>query len=95
MAILTIIVAFIYFNKVIPSALEGFKASIIMLITGIILDCIITIPLFVHDWNFFFDKFLLFGYLENILLIIFMGYILKKSSLPAQKGKGRFLDTLR
>ena len=85
----------IYFNKIQSSLLEGFKAGIIFVITGIVLDCIITIPLFTNNWNFLADKFILLGYLEGIIIVSLMGYILEKLYTNPQKGQAHFLDTIR
>jgi len=91
LAILSVVVAIIYFNKVHASFIEGFKTSIVMFITSIILDALISIPLFIKDWNFFLDKFLLIGYLEIILVISLTGYFLRDTKKP--RGKARFIKT--
>jgi len=94
LAILTIIVALIYFDNSPKGLLEGFKVSLVFLITGLALDSIITVPLFVHNYAFFLDKFLLIAYLEGIIIISLLGYFTLKNG-KEHEGKTRFLDIFR
>lgn len=52
---------------------ESLQLSIVMIITGIILDSIITIPLFVHDYSFFVRPDMLTGYILAIGIISILG----------------------
>lgn len=49
---------------------EGFKISLIFIATGIVLDLLITVLLFVKSLSFFFVPYLWVGYLETIILCI-------------------------
>lgn len=77
--IIALIAAFIYFRgKVKGGFKEGLLVGIIFAITGIILDSIITIPLFNNfDYSFFLDAYLLFGILEGIIIITIVGMFKK------------------
>lgn len=77
-AILTTICAMIYFNKNKASAKTGFILGIIYLVTGIILDATITIPLFVKSYNFFANPLLWLGYTEGVLVTTLVGFIEKR-----------------
>lgn len=83
LAILTIICAALYFKaKVEKGFAPSFLASIIFLITGIILDSIITIPLFIIPGggsysSFFLNTYMLLGFLETLILVTLVGMLKK------------------
>ncbi len=72
------IVAKIYFGKVVASSKEGLIYGIYVLIVGIILDAIITVPLFpVGTHAEFFGQWEMWiGYIELIILMTIFGAIL-------------------
>lgn len=78
--ILALIVAFIYFKgKVKGGALEGLLAGIVFAVTGVILDSIITIPLFMNfDYSFFVNPYLWFGILEGVVITLIIGSVKKR-----------------
>lgn len=54
---------------------EGAIVGIIFVITGIVLDAIITVPLFIRDYGFFFDPMMLISYLETIIIAGVVGAV--------------------
>ncbi len=72
-----IISAIFYFKKVKSNLKEGFLLGIILIVTGTILDAIITIPLSIKSYSFFLDLYLLIGYLWAIILSSIIGYLYK------------------
>lgn len=89
-AILAIVACIIYF-KGIGGIKEGFFAGIIFLITGVILDSIITIPLFTSKQYpaiiqaysaFFLDPMLWTGMIEGFIIVVIFGALKK----PAKNG---------
>jgi hypothetical protein len=80
-AILAIIVALIYFRgKVKKGALEGLIVGLVMLVTSIILDAVITVPLFVKSYGFFIDPYLWLGMLGCIVIVVIV------ASISARRG---------
>ncbi|MFH1501362.1 MAG: DUF5367 family protein [archaeon] len=73
--ILVAIASLIYFRgKVKAGAKEGLLLGLIMALTGIILDLIITVPLFVKDYTAFFgDLYLWIGILLGIITVTLIG----------------------
>lgn len=71
--LLVIISALIYFRKVKGSLTEGLVLGVIYVIVGVILDAIITVPLFIKDYSFFIQWDLLFGLLETVLITTIIG----------------------
>lgn len=72
------IVAAIYFNKEKAGFKKGILAGIIFAITGIILDSIITVPLFVKDYALMFaNPMIWIGILIGILTVGVVGAIKK------------------
>ncbi len=71
--------AIIYFKgKNIKAGLkEGFILGVFYVIVGVILDAIITVPLFVKDYSFFIDIFLIIGLIETIVITSIIGLIKK------------------
>jgi hypothetical protein len=80
LGIFSIIVGLIYFRKAKSGALEGLKAWAVMLVTGIILDAAITVPLFVKTYSFFINPSMLGGYLETAILIVLVGILKNKKN---------------
>ena len=88
LAVIAYLAALFYFKgKVKRSAKEGFLAGIIMLVTSIILDAAITVPLFVKSYAFFLDKYLIAGLAETLVIAIIAGAIKPKKAkkTPARK----------
>ena len=77
--IIVLIVAFLYFKgKVKGGFKEGLLVGVIFAITGIVLDSIITIPLFMNfDYSFFLDIYLLIGILEGVIITTIIGSVKK------------------
>jgi len=75
LAILTLVCAFIYFNgkKVGSGFLNGLLTGLVFLVVGIVLDAVLTIPLFVQSYTFFLDPYLWIGYIEGVILVGVMG----------------------
>ena len=76
-AIFVIIASIYYFRgrRVMRDIKEGFKAGILFVIIGIILDALIRIPFFVKSLSFFFDAGIWMGYLEIIVITCIIGAI--------------------
>ena len=78
MAILVVIASIFYFKKASESGIKaGLFLGISFLIISVILDSIITIPLFVKDYSFFLRKDILMGFLEVLIVTSFVGWIKK------------------
>ncbi len=82
LGILTGAAALFYFNsKKAGSGLrEGLLAGIAMLGAGIALDAIITVPLFIKSYNFFFEPALILGYMESVAIVAAVGLVKGKKS---------------
>ncbi len=73
------IVALLYFKKEKANFKNGILAGIIFAITGIILDSVITVPLFVKDYGLMFGGLGLWvGVILEILTIGVVGAVKKK-----------------
>lgn len=57
---------------------EGLYLGLWFILVGSILDLIITVPLFVKDFSFFYDPLLLIGFVENLVVCMIVGYYLNK-----------------
>lgn len=71
-AILALIVALFYFrglNKKDTGFVNGLLLGLYFVIVGIILDAIITVPLFVKDYTFFLNWNLLISYFIGIIVV--------------------------
>lgn len=69
LAVFISILAYKYFSKDVEKGLiEGIVLGIIFIFVGIVLDSVITIPLFVKDYGFLIDRAMLLSYLEIIIL---------------------------
>lgn len=79
-AIFVTICAMIYFRrKTTKTGLkEGLLLGVIFVVVGIILDAVITIPLFIKSYTFFNDPYLWLSYLEGILLTSIIGLVKKE-----------------
>jgi NADH:ubiquinone oxidoreductase subunit 6 (subunit J) len=79
-AVLIGIASALYFND--KKARAGFKEGLfvgaIFIATGIILDAVITVPLFIKDYRAFFNLSMLFGYLETVIIAGLIGAVKKK-----------------
>ena len=75
LAVFTVVSAKWYFTQEKKSNLtKRFLVGLVFVVTGIILDAIITVPLFVKDYTAFFStKWMLIGYLEVIVLAAVYG----------------------
>jgi len=93
LALITIIGCNYYFNKtkerkakkkakekIFANPMEGIKAGVIFIATGIILDVIVTVPFFMQfDYtSFFMDYTLLIGYLEILIIGGIIGAVKEK-----------------
>lgn len=78
LAFISIIVAMLYFRKKVNKGFgEGLKVGVVFTIVGLILDAVITVPLFVKEYSFFLDSFLWIGLIEGIVLTGIVGAIKK------------------
>ena len=75
-----LIPALIYFKK--PSikagADQGLYLCLFFFATSLLLDSIITIPLFVKDYSFLLNPYHLIGFTESVIITMFIGMIKKK-----------------
>jgi hypothetical protein len=78
-AIIVLIVSLVYFKgeDVKVGIREGLLAGFVFVAIGIILDAIITIPLFVGAYSFFLSPYLWIGYLEIIIITAIVGEVSK------------------
>jgi len=75
LAVFAIILSLIYFKgkKIKKGFFQGLLIGIIFIITGIILDSVITIPLFMKmDYSFLIDPYVLIG---ELLIIVICGLV--------------------
>jgi len=77
LALFAVLVSLIYFRgkKVKAGWWNGFLLGIVLIITGIILDILITVSLFVNDYNFFDDIYLWYGYAEILVISVIVGIL--------------------
>lgn len=86
LAIISIIISLIYFSRKTKGGfLRGILLGIIFVITGIILDAVITLPLWIIPsgrsyYSFFLDKYLLIGYLIGIIFAAIVGAVKRNKS---------------
>ena len=76
--VFSVICALIYFRKVRVDFREGVLLGLVMLATGITLDALITVLLFVKSWYFFVDARLILGYLEGFLMVVLISIMRRK-----------------
>lgn len=72
---LVLVASTLYFKNLKKSAREGFTTGTIFILTGLILDAIITVPLFVKDYSFFLDLKLLISLIEIIAITTIFGML--------------------
>ncbi len=79
LAVLASISAMIYFKgkKIKRSAKEGFYLGILLVVTAVVLDSVITIPLFVKSYSFFLDPYLVAGLIETVIVSTIFGAVKK------------------
>ena len=71
----TLFVAKWYFHVDEPTSKKGFLLGILVLITGTVLDAIISVPVFVKSYTVFYSNtYLYIGMLEILLLMTYAGY---------------------
>lgn len=64
-----------YFKTVEPTAKNGARLGLIGLLTGVLLDVVITVPVFVKSYSTFFGNELMYvGFIIGWLLCIYAGY---------------------
>jgi hypothetical protein len=68
-----------YFNKkgIRKGFGEGIAVGIVFAIVGIVLDAIITVPLFTKSYSFFSDPYLWVGIVEGIVIVGVVGALKK------------------
>ncbi len=70
LAILTVIIVVLYYNdkSIKPKLKDGLLVGIVFVITGLVLDAITTVPLFVKNYGYFLNLGLLVGLAEVIII---------------------------
>jgi len=64
-----------YFHMDSPTAKKGFVLGVIALLVSLVLDCIVTVPLFVKAYSVYFsNNYLYIGMFEVLLLTTYAGY---------------------
>ena len=71
-------VSYFYFKKEKANTKNGFIFGVVCVVTGILLDVVITVPLFVKSYYFFVDVYLWIGFLEGVVLTTIFGTLAKK-----------------
>jgi phosphoglycerol transferase MdoB-like AlkP superfamily enzyme len=77
LVIITAIASLIYFKKAEKGAPQGLLLGIFFLVVGTILDALITVQLFVHNYSFFASYYLWIGYGITLLMTILIGAVKK------------------
>ena len=77
-AIAILIPVLIYFNKAKAGALEGLYLCLIYFAVSLVLDAIITVPLFIKDYSFLLNPYHLIGFAESLIVAVSVGAIKKK-----------------
>lgn len=75
LVIFVLTMSYVYFRKVKANFKEGLLLGLVFTLTGIILDAVITVPLFVHDYSAFLTLEMLFTYIGGIILTSIYGAI--------------------
>ena len=74
LVILTGIIALLYFRKAKRGFAQGILTGIIFMLVSLILDAIITVPLFIEEgYAFFLDAYLWLGVLISVLVVGLVG----------------------
>src|SRR3989338_4651176 len=69
-----------HFKMDAPNLKKGFLLGIIMLLVILVLDMVITVPLFVKSFSVFFGDWMMFvGYIEVLLLAVYAGFEFDKT----------------
>lgn len=76
--IIVVIVSWFYFKKGKGDLEQGILTGLVFTITSIVLDALVTVPLFVKDYGFFLNRFLWISYLEGIVIAALVGAIRKR-----------------
>ena len=79
--ILAAICAFLYFRRTDGTILHGVILGVYYLIIGLILDLIVTIPLFVKSYSFFSDWTLWVGYAETIFACVILAWLFRQKTV--------------
>ena len=76
-ALFIVLASLIYFRerKAKAGLIQGLLLGIILVITGTVLDAIITVPLFTKTYDFFFNIYLLIGLLETVVISTVVGIL--------------------
>lgn len=71
---------YLYFRgkKIEAGWFEGLKVGLVFLVTGIVLDAAITVPLFVKSYAFFLDFNLIIGFIESVIVVMVVGAVMEK-----------------
>ncbi len=75
---LLVVATLFYFKKKRGSWKEGLLFGLVGMITGIILDAVITVPLFVKDYSQFFTLMMLFSYTYSLAIPTIVGALKKR-----------------
>ena len=77
LAVLSLISAVVYFGgkKVKKGFGEGFLVGIVFVIAGLVLDAVITVPLFIKDYSIFADPYLWAGIIEALVVVVIVGVV--------------------
>lgn len=76
--LLVVLVSLIYFRRARAGALRGLFLGIIFIIVGIILDAVLTIPLFMDfDYGFIVSGGLLISYVMALIVTSIVGWLKK------------------
>jgi hypothetical protein len=71
-AIFLTLASLIYFKEK-GSIKEGLHLGLVFALVGIVLDAVITVPLFVKNYSNFFTIYMLMGYLEGVIVATIVG----------------------
>jgi len=76
---LIVICCIIYFKekKVKKNSTQGLYLGIFFVLVGLLLDVVITVPLFVKSYSTFFNNAMIFGFLETIIVTVIYSSIKK------------------
>ncbi|MEK6858504.1 MAG: hypothetical protein AABX53_01170 [Nanoarchaeota archaeon] len=77
-AIAILIPAYLYFKRAKASALEGIYLTLVYLVVSLILDAVITIPLFIKEYAFLLNPYHLIGLAISFVVTIVLGALMKK-----------------
>lgn len=75
--ILALLAAMIYFKHQNSDYLQGFYLGLVFVIVGLVLDAVITVPLFVKDYSFFLNGWMWISILEGLIVTTLYGGLRK------------------